>query len=429
MPLLNCRDIGRFSLVFLFVLLLGIPAGNLRAEDKKKDAPKAQTPAQSAATKPALPTEYAFTLSKPYGEADRFTTDPKAFENLLINMKKSGFNCIHCPYRDWRLELCRKHDVKMMLDLLAWKGDINTDFRRPEQRVNLKPIMEKLRGDKAVWGYNIWNEKLSWFGCTDGKNIDECITMLKEWDPTHPIWMGTYQVIYANAPKAKPGVHAYYDYPWERGFVWHFAGLNWYRNYVPTQDGVFGSWQLVSNYNRNSYSVNTSIAFGQKVVLWFIDGPFDEQGNVNPKDRSFHYVKIGQEMHKLYPEIGKIGRPNQVYSTQTTKWQDGKDKPKDIPWRLEAFPADFWFQVRGGEAVVGFFKYPDGADAVWIANHNAYGPQQMSFTVAGDDGAKVELFDRENGGWKELAKKDGAYGFDLRTAGGDLVRVTGRKSK
>jgi hypothetical protein len=39
----------------------------------------------------------------------------------------------------------------------------------------------------------------------------------------------------------------------------------------------------------------------------------------------------------------------------------------------------------------------------------------------------VEQFDRETGEWKQLATKDGAYGFDLRAAGGELVRVTGRK--
>ncbi len=60
-------------------------------------------------------------LSLGYGEGDHFSSDPKIFENLLINMRKSGYNTIHCIYRDWRVELCRKHNIKMMIDVLAWK--------------------------------------------------------------------------------------------------------------------------------------------------------------------------------------------------------------------------------------------------------------------------------------------------------------------
>ena len=140
-------------------------------------------------------------------------------------MRKSGFNAIHCIYRDWRVELCRKHNVKMMIDVLAWKEGGGTDIRRPEQRDAVKKICAKVRGDDAVWGYNLWNEALPYFGNPDDKDIDAYIALLKEWDPTHPVWMGTRTVSYANAPKAKPGVHGYYDYAWQRGFNWHFADL------------------------------------------------------------------------------------------------------------------------------------------------------------------------------------------------------------
>ena len=214
---------------------------------------------------PAAPKEFAFTLSDGYGEGDHYSNDPKVFENLLINMKKSGFNTIHCIYRDWRVELCRKHGVKMMIDVLAWKE--GGRHRHPQTRAarHRQKDLQKVRGDDAVWGYNLWNETLSFFGNPDGKNIDAYIAMLKEWDPTHPVWVGTRTVSYANAPKAKPGVHGYYDYPWQRGFNYHFADLQWYYKYVPSQDGYIGRWEQGSNYNWNSYSLNTSIAFGTKV--------------------------------------------------------------------------------------------------------------------------------------------------------------------
>ncbi len=127
---------------------------------------------QATAPKPAAPKEFAFVLSNGYGEGDHFSNDPKGFENLLITMRKSGCNTIHCVYRDWRVDLCRKHGVKMMIDVLAWKEGGGTDIRKPEQRETVKKICMKVRGDDAVWGYNLWNEALPHFGNPDGKDID-----------------------------------------------------------------------------------------------------------------------------------------------------------------------------------------------------------------------------------------------------------------
>jgi len=406
-------------------VLIGGTVGNVGTVGAGEPPPQTKAPPH--------PTEFAFTLNNGYGQGMKFPTDPAAFENLLVNMKRAGFNTIYCVYTDWRLQLCEKHGVKMMIDVLAWHADAQTDIRRNEaQRAAVEAICRKVRGNDAVWGYNLWNEKLSFFGYPDGKSIDEYVLMLKRWDPTHPIWMGTYQVIYANAPKSKPGVHGYYDYHWQRGFHWHFAALQWYRNYVPSQDGVFGRWMLGSDYNRNSYTLNTSIPFGLKTVIWFIGGPFDAEGNIDPKHRFHHLVRIGREMHPLYGEIAKIGMPTAVYSTPTTKTHENQDKETDVPWRLTPFPEDHWLRVTRGEAVVGFFEYADGTDAVYVANHNAFAAQEMAAVVdgPGTDKAAVESFNRQTGQWETMAKKDGAYAFPLRAAGGELLRVTGRaKSK
>ncbi|MCC6418504.1 MAG: hypothetical protein IT429_09710 [Gemmataceae bacterium] len=381
------------------------------------------------------PKEFAFVLSNGYGEGDRFSNEPKVFENLLINMRKSGFNTIHCIYRDWRVELCRKHKVKMMIDVLAWKEGGGTDIRKPDQRAVVKKICEKVRGNDAVWGYNLWNEALSFFGNPDGKDIDAYINMLKEWDPTHPIWMGTRTVNYANAPKSKPGIHGYYDYAWHRGFHWHFADLQWYFRYVPTQDGYIGRWEQGSNYNWNSFSLNTSIVFGTKVTIWFIGGPFDKEGHVDPKHRFHHLVKIGQEVQTLYPQLGKFGRPSRVFSTPTTKTHDNKPRSekeitanKGVPWSLPRFPDDFWLKIHQGEVLAGFFEYPSGEDAVFVANHNAFARQDVEFSVRGKLAPKgrIELFNRQTGQWQALEPVNGCHVFELRPGGGELLRVHGR---
>jgi hypothetical protein len=240
--------------------------------------------------------------------------------------------------------------------------------------------------------------------------------------------MGTYQVIYANAPKSRPGVHGYYDYAWQRGFNWHFAALQWYRGYVPSQKGVIGQWELGSDYNRNSYKLNTSIPFGLKVIIWFIGGPFDEEGNIDPKHRFYHLVKIGQEMAPLYKELCRFGMPEEVYSTPTTKTETNQDKELGQPWRLPAFPSNHWLRVESGEVLCGFFKYPDGGDAVYVANHNAFADQQVALALVGDTvkKAKLEIFDRAAGEWTACGRKGKTCDFPLRAAGGELLRVRGR---
>ena len=184
-----------------------------------------------------------------------------------------------------------------------------------------------MRGDDAVWGYNLWNETLSFFGNPDGKNVDAYIAMLKEWDPTHPVWLGTRTVSYANALKQKPGVHGYYDYPWQRGFLHHFADLQWYYKYVPSQDGYIGRWEQGSNYNWNSYSLNTSIAFGTKVTIWFIGGPFDKEGNVDPEAPLPSPGESRPGDAEALPGTRQDSAgPREVFSTPTTKTHDNKPR-------------------------------------------------------------------------------------------------------
>ena len=99
-----------------------------------------------------------------------------------------------------------------------------------------------------------------------------------------------------------------------------------------------------------------------------------------------------------------------------------------MPWRLTAFPKDFWFQIQGGEVLVGFFRYPSGDDAVFVANHNAFAKQTLTFAIADKARGKetrVEMLDRENGQWRTLKAEDNRYWFELRPGGGELLRVQG----
>lgn len=369
------------------------------------------------------PTEFAFVFSPGYGTIDHFPSDPAVFENFLVNMKRTGFNTIHCVYRDWRLPLCRKHGVKMMIDVLAWKEGAETGIRRPHQRATVEAICKKVRGDEGVWGYNLWNEKLDYFGRPDGKDLDAYLAMIREWDPTHPVWVGTYRNYYINLLKGNPGVFGYYDYHWQRGMNWHFADLEWYRGFANQRGAHIGRWIMGSDYNRNSFTLNTSIAYGLKVVIWFIGAPFDARGNVDEKHRFHHLVRIGEETHNMYPELMKLGRPAAVYSTATSRAPDNRDKDPGIPAHTKPFPDDHWLRVKQGEAVAGFFAYPDGGDAVYFANHNAFAWQGMVIALAKqkDERAQAWQFDRKVGGWAPFEPGD-LFSFPISPGGGELFR-------
>jgi hypothetical protein len=365
-------------------------------------------PAAAAANAPAWqPAEFAFTFSPGYGTIDHFAavSNRVDFENLLVNMKSNGFNTIHCVYRDWRADLCRKHGVRMMVDVLAWKEGAETDIRRnEEQRARVKAICEASRGDSAIWGYNLWNERLDWFGKVDGRDVNDYLRLLKEWDPTHPVWVGTYRNDYLAALKETPPFYAYYDYHWERGMPWHFANLEFYRKLSAERGALVGSWLGAADYNRDSYSLNTSIACGLKAAIWYIGAPFDAKGKPDEKHRFAHLLRVGRETKPLYAEIMKLGRPLSVYATPCARTPDNGDQKPAVPAPLNPFPTNFWLQVPRGEVVAGFFRYADGTDAAFIANNNAYAWQGLVLETRGEP-RRISRFDRETSSWVALGAR------------------------
>jgi len=247
---------------------------------------------------------------------------------------------------------------------------------------------------------------LDWFG--DFEKLDLYLRMLRTWDPTHPVWVGTYRYLYCEHYPTSPGVVAWYDYHWARGMPWNFAMLKFYRDIAKKRNSAMGKWLLIHDYNRNLYTLNTSIAFGVKTVIWFIGGPYAAREPDLSKrwHEDMHLVRIGRHMQALYPLIGEMGPAVEVYSTPTRRTADNRDKPLDVPEKLTPFPEDHWLKVKQGEVVCGFFKLPDKSQVVYVANHNAYAWQGVVMALKQDKGKPrvVSLFDREKGGWAEPAR-------------------------
>ncbi|MDP6545345.1 MAG: hypothetical protein QGH60_15275 [Phycisphaerae bacterium] len=389
------------------------------------------------------PDEFAYVLATGYGKSDNYPKTVDEFEGLIVNMKNAGYNTLYGVYREWRVPILRKHGVKLMIDILAWGPDAQHDIRDPRmwQRPRVKEICEKVRNDRAVWGYNLWNETLDHY-FRSGGDMNFHHALIKKWDGTHPIWIGTKYSKSLGWMWGNPGVVAWYDYHWRRGFGFHYGHCSIYAKFAEERRSFMGRWLHVYSYNQNMYTLNTTIAHGLKVCMWFIGQVWHERDQ--KWNDNHHFVRIGREMKSLWPELAKIGRPVchkedgkiksiEVFSTPEIDPKtrqpriDAKTKKVKIIGGWRAFPEDHWCQAKSGSVVAGFFKYPDGDDAIYVASHDAGKPMKVSldFSNRAKKGEKfvVGFFDRKTGKWNQMKLTGNCAAFDLAIAGGELLSV------
>ncbi len=392
--------------VLAAIVLLPAPAGG-------------ETPASGTTAR--RPEQFMLLFNFGYGGDDLFPKDKATYEKLIQEVKAGNFTAIMGTYADWKVEICRKHGLKFVVNLLT--GDHHV-YKSPE---TARKLCESLRGHDAIWGYHLFSDTNS----KTAAGRDRDIKNVHQWDPTHPTFVGFYKTS-GMSRLTEPDVLGYYDFHWKRGPHVHFPHLLAYAKLARQREAVFYRWLRVTsglpekgNFNRNLYTANTSIACGLKGVFWFIG-----QEMMNRKTWEFNgygrdIIKVNTELKHLGPEIVKLGNPVAIYSTPTTKSLKDREKGKNdppVPKPLQAIPADCWVQVDAGEAVLGLFQDDRKRDAVFVANHNTYAPQQMKlrFTPAP---RTVEMLDRKQGTWRKLELAAGAVSFPLAEAAGELLRV------
>jgi hypothetical protein len=367
------------------------------------------------------PTEFASVFSLGYA-GDLMPKEDARFEEMLKVIREAGFNVIHCTYTEQRVELCKKHDIKMMVDLLAEQHHV---FKSPEKA---QAVCEKLRNNPAIWGYNIWNDPVRKTG--EGRRRD--VNNVRRWDPTHPAYSGAYRTEgLTHLPNAD--MIGYYDFHWKRGTGQHFSHLLTFSNWARAHDAYFCAWLSASsgqagkgNFNRNLYSANTSIACGLKGVLWFLGTDLMDSKSLQWKDAGHDIIKVNREIMPLAKILCHLGNPVAIYSTTITRTLN--DTPitlKDaMPPGLEknGFPKDFWLQPMAGEFVAGIFKDGNKRDAAFLANHNAYAEQKVMLKLG--QPRTVELFQRSAAKWQELKVMDGTMSITLAPGGGELLRFS-----
>jgi hypothetical protein len=388
----------------------------------RASATPADPPPKAGKHRCPKPAEFALVFSLGYA-ADRMPQDDARFEQLLKTVRAAGFNTVHCTYTARRLELCKRHRVRMMIDLLAPEHHV---FKSPEKA---RAVCAALRNNPGVWGYNIWNDN---FGkSAAGRRRD--VEAVRKWDPTHPAYCGTYRTR-GMKQLDNADILGYYDFHWKRGLGQHFPHLLAYRAWARERDAWFYSWLSATsgragagNYNRCLYSANTGVACGLKGVLWFLGTDLMDPKTLAWTAAGRDIAKVNAEIAPLARELAKVGTPLAVYSTAVTRTPNNVPLPEGtkaaLPAALEghAFPAAGWLQPVAGEFVLGVFEDTPARSVVFIANHNAYAEQDVALKLSRP--GRVSWFDRKAGGWQALTLRDGVVRFRLAAAGGELIRV------
>lgn len=366
------------------------------------------------------PKEFLILFSFGYGGDDLFPKNPQQYEEVIKLVKQANYTAVMGTYADWKVAICKKHNLKFVVNLLT--GDHHV-YKNVE---GAQKLCMSLRGDETIWGYHLYSDMN--YKTAKGRNRD--IDNVHKWDPTHPTFVGSYKLS-GNSRLTNPDVHGYYDFHWQRGPHMNFPHLIGALNISKQKDCSHYRWLRVTsglagkgNPNRCLYSANTSIACGLKGVFWFIGQEMMDRKTWQWNQFGLDIAQVNAQIAPLGPELMKLGNPTAVYSTPTSKTlkdraKDEKDPP--IPPPLTPIPADYWLQVKSGEAVLGIFKNDQKRDTLFFANHNTYAPQDMALSFKSKV-ETVEIFDRARRQWRPIKSTGDVVRFKLAEAGGELLR-------
>lgn len=348
---------------------------------------------------------------------DNFPKEEAEFEKVLLAVKEAHYDTVLCQHTPEREALCKKHGVKMMVDLLVADHHV---YKNPEAA---EKLCTSLRKSESIYGYHLWSDQVG--GQIAGRNRD--IANVQKWDPNHATYLGDRSAR-AIGGLSNPDLIGYYDFQWKRGG--HFGHLvrawnaakktdSFFLKYADGAPGRIG----VGNYNRVLYTISTSVAFGLKGYTYHHTGHEIDKSTWKWKTLGEDLSKVNAMIAPLGPELMKIGNPKAVYSTPITLTAKNRPTGADpaVPAGFEAVPAEAKFKVVSGEAIIGVFDAEKGREALVLANHNCYLAQKMELEFSGE--AQVALFDRSKKSWTVLKANDGKISFEIPEAAVELLLV------
>ena len=389
--------------------------------------PAPALPAQGAAPPSTpnkrLPRAYLAIFMNGYG-SDTLPKEPALFDKLLQVLKNEGhFNAVMCQHSPEREELCRKHGLFMVVDLLA----VPHVYETPQ---DCEALLRKLQGSATVAAYHLWSDRFGKTGAGRARDIDN----VQGWDPNHGAFSGTYDGDGLSS-LARATFVSNYDFHWKRGPQKNFVNLMRQWSVARSHDGRLGRYCTTDaglpgkgNYNRLLHTQTTSIACGLRAATWHIGSRIMnmEGFQFNPYGKDL--AAVNAFIAPMREEIARIGLPYAIHSTPWTRDNNNRDVEapaggKAMPPGLEknAFPADFWLQPQSGEFVMGLSKYNyTDKDVAFIANHNAYAGQDVKIGLT-RSAVKPRLFNRATGKYEDLKAAGGTFSLKLEPAGGEIV--------
>lgn len=355
---------------------------------------------------PIRPPGFGIILNFGYA-GDHFPQDDATFEKVIVGAKEAHFNVVLCQWSDARAEICQRHGMKIMVDLLAPAHHVYKSADATEA------LLKRIKDNDVIYAYHLWSDQI---GSTHpGRTRD--VGNVHQWDPNHAAYVGDRNMREAALVKNLDLI-GYYDFQWFRGGHWRHLNRAltavqksdaYLLRYTQANPGRIGA----GNPNRAGWTIATSVPFGLKGYTYHYPG-----GLMNRQTGALD--GLGQDLKKvnagflaLGPAIMELGNPQAVYSTPVTK--TNKDRPTGqpeptVPGELQAIPADAGFQITSGEVVVGVFEPRSGQTALALASHNAY--QEQPTTIALPEGAKdAEIFDLDAKAW--VAAEIGDAGLQI----------------
>ncbi len=360
------------------------------------------------------PQRFAIIFNKGYA-ADFLPKDLAEFEKIVVAAKEAHFNVILCAYDEKRAEICRRHDLQMMVDLLVEEHHV---YKNPEA---CRKLCESLRGNPTIYGYHLWSDNIA--GQAEGRSRD--VRAVQEWDGTHPAYVGCYRMSKMSAVVGMD-LFGYYDFHWKRGGHWKNLGAACslaqarqagFLRYDDAQPGIVGQ----GNPNRAGYTMATSIPFGLRGYMYhYRGGIVDADGRLDALGRDVQ--KVNAQFAPVGAELMRLSLPTAVYSTPiSTDARNDEVAPAVVPGGLAAVPADADFAVRSGEVLIGVCADAAKREVLLLAGHNPYRAQEAVLELKGAKTAK--FFDRAKGAWQPLVITGGQVRVPVAEYAVELVRV------
>ncbi len=363
------------------------------------------------------PKQFAIVYNHGYA-GDNLPTDKEQFEALVKSAKAAHFNVILCQYETWRAEICKKHDMKIFVDLLVPAHHI---YKATDAA---KKLCESLKDNDTVYGYHLWSDNIT-DATVAGRTRD--VKNVHEWDPNHLAYIGTTYMNRVNRVEGMD-VFGYYDFHWKRGGHWgHLdkamataqAKKIGFLRYDDAASGIVGK----GNPNRVGYTYATSTPFGLKGYIYHFAADMIDKKTFALTPLGEDLKKVNERFASVGDELMKLGVPIAVFSTAITKTAKNDAVPAAVPAGLSGIKKDGWFQIIAGEVIVGLFADDMKRDVFVFANHNPYESQNVELFL--DAKVKgVEFFDRSAKKWVPLKQDAKTVTFKVEDHGVELVRVT-----